>query len=705
MRSPIPFFTVLSLTLHAASASAVWTTLVGEPESSPIRVSVIEEGRVQEGESLVPREHATGRPAGDRLQRWQADRESERTKIAAQKGRLERAQAARVRAQKVLNRARATARRATEAETTTRDLAVISGANLRVESGPWAQAEARRLEALGAHERVTAESVRAAELAREAQAAAATDREKVAANTESARANAAERHVEAATKALAEATLAAEALALDLEPARKAAEADAERLAAAEAERAAANAAVAEAAQELAAAKAAEARASSALASAKKKATLAASASIKVPGSGSEGDEGGAAERTPGEEAAGGRQPGHGGEDAAGTVAGERSRAPRAGRPDGAGEAQKTADIADSGSNGPVAPPGEGTLEPGSNGPLADAAERLENVGPDGPMPPAGDGTLDPARPDNPATEAPIPPTPVTAAASDPAEPSDDPAAPDPDATLLAASPRRALSGSGPKIAGAPAARGTPTLYFVRGDGVLITGSWDPTAAFIGTQTIAVPVATRAPTAIAAAAAPPPAPHPAPPATRLRLPDLNPGPPADDGFRLTLWDEGADAPPAPTRQKPPAVPTGRRAPAATLVTVATPPPLPPPEAPVASLAVLPDDIPEGVTTAISVSAHPLAPWMTTVDDALRARWHYPAELRAMGLEGTVEIAFFVLPSGKVVQTTVLSSRGHADLVFASLASVPVTVEPPPAGWGRVEVRYTFRYRAAPRGTQ
>ena len=111
-----------------------------------------------------------------------------------------------------------------------------------------------------------------------------------------------------------------------------------------------------------------------------------------------------------------------------------------------------------------------------------------------------------------------------------------------------------------------------------------------------------------------------------------------------------------------------------------------------------NVSVLPDSVPEGTATLISVSGHPLAAWMDGVDEALRRGWDYPVEAQARGLRGTVEVSFRVSQTGRVSSVKVLRSDAPAELVLAATSSVPARFKPPPAGWGDIDIRYTYRYR-------
>ncbi len=192
------------------------------------------------------------------------------------------------------------------------------------------------------------------------------------------------------------------------------------------------------------------------------------------------------------------------------------------------------------------------------------------------------------------------------------------------------------------------------------------------------------------------------------PAFAVKLPDLQSDGPAPDGFVLSLLEESEEDAPKRTRgivndarqtekvepSQSPTTAVDRSASEEAAFLDAFDP--------TGALTVLPDEVERGVVTAISVSAHPLASWMGGIDDALRERWQYPAELRALGVDGTVELKFTVLPSGRVVDVRVVAATGPAELTFAAMGSVPTSVPPPPAGWGRLDIHYTFRYRAASR---
>ncbi|MSP56953.1 MAG: TonB family protein [Myxococcales bacterium] len=295
------------------------------------------------------------------------------------------------------------------------------------------------------------------------------------------------------------------------------------------------------------------------------------------------------------------------------------------------------------------------------------------------------------------------------------------------------------VNGTGSEGAGAA---GGP-LIFVRTAGER-PAAWNPTARFIGAQSVHSILETRAPTSTTADVAPvmalPETPIPGmaipaivtqgdpdthyadsahmtadvSPKPQRALPDLESAGRAADGFALFLLDERAStsrrAPglepalrPSPTVTALPQPASPRRESLPAALSAAAPLPAialtDDAHEPAGSLAVLPEDVAYGAITAMSVSAHPLADWMTDLDDALRGRWIYPPDLRALGVEGTVEVSFNVLPNGRITDVGVTRADADPALVFAALASLPPSVTAPPPGWGRLGIRYTYRYRA------
>lgn len=256
-------------------------------------------------------------------------------------------------------------------------------------------------------------------------------------------------------------------------------------------------------------------------------------------------------------------------------------------------------------------------------------------------------------------------------------------------------------------LPGSPTADALAPLTYVRTEGGPVA-AWDPDARVIGTNALAALVAMRAPVNVAPleAIGPGQAPEapllaPAPDADRAPpLPPLRSDGPAADGFVLSLLDAPSPPPPPPAVEEP--TPGGgdtSTAPAHVESEPDADPSLV--DASADAIPVLPDSVPEGSATLISVSGHPLAGWMDGVDEALRRGWDYPAELQARGLSGSVEVGFRVSPSGRVSNVKVLRSDAPPELVLAATSSVPARFKPPPAGWGDIDIRYTYRYRGGP----
>jgi TonB family protein len=241
-------------------------------------------------------------------------------------------------------------------------------------------------------------------------------------------------------------------------------------------------------------------------------------------------------------------------------------------------------------------------------------------------------------------------------------------------------------------------------LTFVRTDGDA-AAVWDPNARLIGTSSLHAAVMSRSLTDVTPVKTVSPAPalqgspdqahdgHSG--ADAARLAPLRSDGPAPDGFVLTLLD----APRALPR-----IAAARTDPADAEEAVTEPDPVEPDELPLidpldpeATVSVAPEDIPQGAVTRLSVSGHPLATWMNGVDETLRRGWDYPLEARALGIHGTVEVRFTVLPSGRVTDVTVTMADAPPELVNAATGSIPARVKPPGE---ELEIRYTFRYRLA-----
>ena len=253
----------------------------------------------------------------------------------------------------------------------------------------------------------------------------------------------------------------------------------------------------------------------------------------------------------------------------------------------------------------------------------------------------------------------------------------------------------------------APAVVDTP-LTFIRTAGDA-SGAWDPMARFIGTAQLVAPFTSRAPTSVTPLDSHlPRAPSPSDASASSAcagvapLAPLRSDGPAFDGFVLTLFD---DEPEKPSSYRP-ATPGERKATADASPREPVEPskepdePMLTPPDPDATVSVLPDTVLEGAVTAFSVSGHPLAAWMNGIDEALRRGWDYPLEARALGVDGTVDVQFTVLASGRVTDVVVTRADAPPELVNAATGSVPARVKPPPLGWGDVQIRYTYRYRLA-----
>lgn len=242
-------------------------------------------------------------------------------------------------------------------------------------------------------------------------------------------------------------------------------------------------------------------------------------------------------------------------------------------------------------------------------------------------------------------------------------------------------------------------------LTFVRTDGDA-AAAWDPTAHLIGTSSLHAAVMSRSLTNVtpiktpaarpAVQGAPDQAPSAQSGAEVAHLAPLRSDGPAPDGFVLALLDD--------TPRAPPRTASARAEPAEAEAAATDPEAVEPDELPLtdvpdpmATVSVVPEDIPEGAVTRLSVSGHPLAAWMNGVDEALRRGWDYPLEARALGVHGTVEVRFIVLPSGRVTDVTVTMADAPPELVNAATGSIPARVKPPGE---ELEIRYTFRYRLA-----
>ncbi|MES2640558.1 MAG: TonB family protein [Myxococcota bacterium] len=95
-------------------------------------------------------------------------------------------------------------------------------------------------------------------------------------------------------------------------------------------------------------------------------------------------------------------------------------------------------------------------------------------------------------------------------------------------------------------------------------------------------------------------------------------------------------------------------------------------------------------------------AHVLGAWLSGVDDGLRERWVYPPALRALGVEGTVVLWFYVSRTGAVSSLQIHAGSGNTELDLAALAAVPAKVTAMPAGSGSGQwLEKVFRYRASP----
>jgi len=346
----------------------------------------------------------------------------------------------------------------------------------------------------------------------------------------------------------------------------------------------------------------------------------------------------------------------------------------------------------------PAVDPAEWVKLPGATEPPAPAAK------PRGPLatPTVAGADAADAGPTDPASaprggEPDPPPAPVASPGADPAPP----------APPVAASAPGADQAHPEPLPGSPTADAFTPLTYVRTEGGAVA-AWDPNGRVIGTNALASLVAMRAPANVAPldAIGPGQAPEarfeaPAPEVDRARpLPPLRSDGPAADGFALTLLD--APAPVAPPPAVEDATPGGGET--ATAPTHAEYEPDADPslvDASADAVSVLPESVPEGSATLISVSGHPLAGWMDGVDEALRRGWDYPVELQARGLSGSVEVGFRVSPGGRVSNVKVLRSDAPPELVLAATSSVPARFKPPPVGWGDIDIRYTYRYRAGP----
>ncbi len=106
----------------------------------------------------------------------------------------------------------------------------------------------------------------------------------------------------------------------------------------------------------------------------------------------------------------------------------------------------------------------------------------------------------------------------------------------------------------------------------------------------------------------------------------------------------------------------------------------------------------------GAEARYSARKHALGEWMALLDTQLRAAWTYPAELRALGVVGTVVVHFKVRRDGTVKELSVVSSSHVPDLDLTALASIPMLVAAIPAtvpGAARY-ISITFRYGDTPR---
>ena len=112
----------------------------------------------------------------------------------------------------------------------------------------------------------------------------------------------------------------------------------------------------------------------------------------------------------------------------------------------------------------------------------------------------------------------------------------------------------------------------------------------------------------------------------------------------------------------------------------------------------APLTVAPDHIAIGPSTQVNARRTPLGEYVAQIEDEIRDTWVLPLELRAMGVQGNVEVIFTVNRRGRVIQKTISRHSGNTALDSAALDAVPPRLQRIPRALGQRQISFSYLFR-------
>ena len=112
----------------------------------------------------------------------------------------------------------------------------------------------------------------------------------------------------------------------------------------------------------------------------------------------------------------------------------------------------------------------------------------------------------------------------------------------------------------------------------------------------------------------------------------------------------------------------------------------------------APLTVARDEIPFGSETRLNAVGTPLGRYIAKIDQKIRRTWVLPVEMRAMGVQGNVEVSFSVDRRGRVTKRRITRKSGNPDLDQVALNAIPDRFPRIPRNVGLREVNLSYLFR-------
>jgi TonB family protein len=113
----------------------------------------------------------------------------------------------------------------------------------------------------------------------------------------------------------------------------------------------------------------------------------------------------------------------------------------------------------------------------------------------------------------------------------------------------------------------------------------------------------------------------------------------------------------------------------------------------------APLTVADERVRVGAETRLNANATALGKYLAKVDQQIRSAWILPLDLRAMGIQGTVEIAFTVNRWGRVSDPRIVRKSGNTALDQVALRAIPSRFPRIPRRLSKKSIQIAYQFRS------